>query len=205
MFAWYRDAEKCYVYLSDVSASPPDGDSLALRQSRWFKRGWTLQELIAPKNVEFFSAEGQRLGDKSSMLDTLHQITQISTKALQGASRRSLDEIKVEERMSWIAERQTKRGEDAAYSLLGIFDVHMPLIYGEGRENAFARLEKEIEETWPRRRLGRRHTFRYEPFSTVPFTPDPDFIDRPELLSWMHDKLAKPGARAALVGLGGIG
>jgi hypothetical protein len=148
MFAWYRDAARCYVYLSDVSTSGLTSGMLAqqqwmpaFQQSRWFTRGWTLQELVAPVSVEFFSAEGQPLGNKYLLLQELHGITGISVEALQGSP---LDKLSVDERMSWMGQRKTKREEDMAYSLLGIFDVHMPLIYGEGWKKALARLEKEI-------------------------------------------------------------
>ncbi|KAH7396964.1 heterokaryon incompatibility protein-domain-containing protein [Phaeosphaeria sp. MPI-PUGE-AT-0046c] len=148
MFAWYRDAARCYVYLSDVSVDNSTSDPPvqqewypAFQQSRWFTRGWTLQELVAPVSVEFFSVEGQRLGNKYSLLKELHDITGISMEALQGTP---LDEFSVDERMSWIGQRKTKREEDMAYSLLGLFDVFLPLIYGEGRKKAFARLQREI-------------------------------------------------------------
>jgi hypothetical protein len=93
-------------------------------------------------SVEFFSAEGERLGNKYSLLQELHGITGLSVEALQGS--RPLDQLSVDERMSWVGQRKTKREEDAAYSLLGIFDVHMPLIYREGRRKAFAQLQREI-------------------------------------------------------------
>jgi hypothetical protein len=149
MFSWYSKAARCYVYLTDVSTGsrtnePPthQGWYPAFQQSRWFTRGWTLQELVAPVSVEFFSVEGQRLGNKYSLLQELHGITGISVEALQGSPLRGLS---VGERMLWVGQRTTKREEDMAYSLLGIFDVHMPLIYGEGRKKAFARLQKEID------------------------------------------------------------
>lgn len=148
MFAWYRDATRCYVYLPDVSnGSITSGTPAqqawypAFQQSRWFTRGWTLQELVAPISVEFFSVEGQRLGNKYSLLQELHGITGISIEVFQGSP---LHGFSVDERMSWVGQRKTKREEDMAYSLLGIFDVHMPLLYGEGRKKAFARLQKEI-------------------------------------------------------------
>jgi hypothetical protein len=207
MFAWYRDSARCYVYLPDVSTgnlreAVPTYETwtTAFRKSRWFTRGWTLQELIAPSSVEFFSGEGQRLGDKASLVHELHSITGISTEAL--LLQKSVLDFSVEERMSWLGQRNTKREEDLAYSLLGIFDVHMPLIYGERKEKAFARLRKEIsvqgvvEQTSPRTQ---------EPFSTVPFSPDVDFVDRPEILAWISDKCTRGGGRAALVGLGGVG
>ncbi|OCL00979.1 beta transducin-like protein HET-D2Y, partial [Cenococcum geophilum 1.58] len=149
MFRWYQDAAKCYVYLSDVSVSTSDGDNEfsrrwkpAFKKSRWFTRGWTLQELIAPASVEFFSKEETQLGDKQSLEQTLHEITGIAIQVLRG---NSISYPPVDERMSWAARRETKREEDAAYCLLGIFDIHMPLLYGEGRKKAFARLQKEIQ------------------------------------------------------------
>ncbi|KAI4941352.1 hypothetical protein J4E91_010797 [Alternaria rosae] len=149
MFAWYRNAARCYVYLSDVAtgsltnAAPAQQDwHLAFQQSRWFTRGWTIQELVAPASVEFFSIEGHRLGDKNSLIQELHSITGIGVEALRG---RPLVEFSVDERMSWVEQRHTRRAEDAAYSLLGIFDVYMPILYGEGRNRAFARLRKEIQ------------------------------------------------------------
>jgi hypothetical protein len=150
MFRWYCDAAKCYVYLPDVSSPSIDiadkSDQLpwemAFRISRWFTRGWTLQELIAPKSVEFFSKDGELLGDKKSLERHLCEITRIPGKALRGSP---LAKFSAAERMSWAETRQTTRGEDMAYSLLGIFDVHMPLIYGEGRANAVGRLRAAID------------------------------------------------------------
>jgi hypothetical protein len=165
MFAWYRDATRCYVYLSDVSTGSLTSEKPvqqdwhpAFQQSRWFTRGWTLQELLAPTSVEFFSKEGDRLGDKVSIMQELQDITKINPRALQGAS---LSEFTIEERMSWTTTRDTKRKEDAAYSLLGIFDIHIPLIYGEGREKAFGRLNKEIEQS-PAQQEKKRRTMDME-------------------------------------------
>lgn len=143
MFRWYRDAAKCYVYLSDVSADDSCGTSSSdsIQQSRWFTRSWTLQELLAPPLVEFFSEEGRFLGDKKSLLQEIHHATRIPMLALQG---QPLSHFNVIERISWARKRVAKREEDSAYSLLGLFDVHMPLIYGEGREKAFTRLTREI-------------------------------------------------------------
>jgi hypothetical protein len=149
MFNWYRNSAKCYVYLPDVSIGGGTQDALsdqtwktAFQQSRWFTRGWTLQELIAPTVVEFYCAEGQRLGDRESMVHLLHNITGINVEALL---QRPLHSFSIEERMSWRRQRKTKREEDAAYSLLGIFDVQMSLIYGEGQKKALARLQREIK------------------------------------------------------------
>ncbi len=116
---------------------------LAFRKSRWFTRGWTLQELLAPEFVEFLSKEKERLGDKESLKELLNDITGIPLDALQGCH---LSRFPINERMSWAAKRETKRKEDEAYSLLGIFNIHMPLIYGEGKENAFFRLKEETEK-----------------------------------------------------------
>jgi hypothetical protein len=149
MFKWYRKASQCYVYLSDVSAGTLTSEKPvrqnwypAFQRSRWFTRGWTLQELLAPTSVEFFSVEGERLGNRCTLVEELHGITGVSVDAFRGLP---LDRFSVTERMSWVERRQTKREEDMVYSLLGIFKVHMPLIYGEGRDNALARLHKEID------------------------------------------------------------
>ena len=115
----------------------------AFRQSRWFTRGWTIQELIASTSLEFFSKNWEFLGDKKSLEQHICEITGIPTKALQG---NALSDFSVTERMLWAGRRQTTREEDKAYSLLGIFDVHMPLIYGEGREKALKRLREEIDK-----------------------------------------------------------
>ncbi|KAI1526531.1 vegetative incompatibility protein HET-E-1 [Pyrenophora tritici-repentis] len=143
MFRWYQNAKKCYVFLSDVGSDTLEGDDeTAFKQSRWFKRGWTLQELLAPHSVEFFSKEGVRLGDKESLKHTIHEVTGISMKALSGSD---LSEFDIAKRFSWAANRQTTEEEDEAYCLFGIFGVHLPLIYGEGKERALKRLKKEIE------------------------------------------------------------
>ncbi|OCK72917.1 HET-domain-containing protein [Lepidopterella palustris CBS 459.81] len=142
MYQWYCDAARCYVYLSDVSAHDFDAND-RFSYSRWFTRGWTLQELIAPESVEFFSLEGELLGDKKSLKRQIHEITGIPVKVLQGSP---LSQFTVEERMSWAAKRRTKRNEDEAYCLLGIFDIFMPLLYGEGREKAFIRLREKIDK-----------------------------------------------------------
>jgi hypothetical protein len=143
MFQWYHNAAKCYVYLSDVSIHDYDkNDHSAFRESRWFTRGWTLQELIAPASVEFFSQEGQRLGDKKSLERQIHEITGIPVQALRGSPP---SHFSIGERMSWAEKRKTKRKEDKAYCLLGIFGIYMPLIYGEG-DNAFIRLKEEIDK-----------------------------------------------------------
>ncbi|CAI6339214.1 unnamed protein product [Periconia digitata] len=144
MFKWYSTAVKCYAYLSDVSSTDPTLDiEEKIKKSRWFRRGWTLQELIAPKEVEFFSREGDPLGDKQSLQQTIHETTGIPIEALQ---RCPLSRFSYHERILWAEGRQTTLEEDAAYSLLGIFAIHMPLLYGEGRANAFRRLKIEARQ-----------------------------------------------------------
>lgn len=147
MFRWYQEAAKCYVFLSDVSSSGSNQSiwEPAFRNSRWFTRGWTLQELLAPRTVMFFSLEGNQLGDRRKLQRLIHEITNIPIPALTGTS---LDRFEVEERLSWTEKRNTTRKEDKAYSLLGIFGICLPLLYGEGQDNAFRRLRKEIDESF---------------------------------------------------------
>jgi Heterokaryon incompatibility protein (HET) len=120
MFRWYQNAVKCYVYLSDVSAVKCTQSQWqsALVRSRWFTRGWTLQELLAPRAVEFFSHDGERLGDKNSLEKQIREATGIAVRALQGMP---LSQFPVDERMSWTARRETTIEEDQIYCLLGIF------------------------------------------------------------------------------------
>ena len=149
MFRWYGGAVKCYAYLRDVSTRTSksiDASSRswepAFRSSQWFKRGWTLQELLAPRSVEFFDSHGTPLGDKESLEQVLYEVTKIPSRALRNAP---LDEFSVDERMFWAEDRKTKHGEDKAYCLLGLFGVSMLPNYGEGVDKAFARLQKEIQ------------------------------------------------------------
>ena len=149
MFRWYQSAAQCYGDLADVSAGAGSGMeklpgvswTAAFRNSRWFSRGWTLQELVAPTSVIFFSVEGQRLGDKTSLKGLLQEITGISIDALRG---QPLSRFSVQERFSWMRKRVTTRPEDQAYSLLGIFNIYLPVIYGEGEKNASIRLREAI-------------------------------------------------------------
>jgi hypothetical protein len=150
MFGWYQNAARCYVYLLDVSTRKRKASDRfskytwesAFRSSRWFTRGWTLQELLAPGSVEFFSQEGNRLGNKRTLEQQIHEITGIAIAALRGAP---LSQFDVDDRLSWAENRQTMREEDKVYSLFGIFNIHIPLIYGEKREKAFKRLREEID------------------------------------------------------------
>ncbi|EME40379.1 hypothetical protein DOTSEDRAFT_91559 [Dothistroma septosporum NZE10] len=153
MFRWYRDSAICYVYLDDV---PDLTEWLELTHARWFTRGWTLQELLAPNDAHFFSQDWQILGDRGSLatliaqahgigegaasaLHTLrHALTTRVTSFFEGFS--------IAQRMSWAAGRRLTRVEDEAYSLLGLFDANMPVLYGEGNK-AFFRLQQEIMKT----------------------------------------------------------
>jgi hypothetical protein len=116
-----------------------------LRKSRWFTRGWTLQELLAPTLIDFFNCGGERLGSKLTLEDMIHDITGITGAALRGGP---LDGFSRDERMSWAEGRHTKKEEDEAYSLLGVFDVSMPLIYGESKEKAVKPLQEEIDKMY---------------------------------------------------------
>lgn len=137
MFRWYRKAKVCYAYLFDVTT---DED---VAKSKWFTRGWTLQELLAPRDVRFYSGAWKLLGSKASLKRELSLITGIDEAVLASIH---FDSICIARRMSWAANRQTTRTEDKAYSLMGIFGVNMPLLYGEGNK-AFLRLQEEILKT----------------------------------------------------------
>jgi hypothetical protein len=139
MYGWYQNAAVCYVYLFDVhSMAVPVDESFST--STWFTRGWTLQELIAPENVEFYNSTWHKLGTKHTLEDTISIITNIDVKALQGTGP---EHFSIAKKMSWVSNRTTTRVEDIAYSMLGLFGVHMPLLYGEG-PRAFIRLQEEI-------------------------------------------------------------
>ncbi|KAI0482585.1 hypothetical protein GGR56DRAFT_196853 [Xylariaceae sp. FL0804] len=142
MFRYYRNARCCYAYLSDVAVGDdPLEPQSQFRQSRWFQRGWTLQELIAPREVLFYDAHWNVLGTKRDLTPALVAATGIPRPFLLGTTQ--LYEASVAQRMSWAAGRVTKRTEDRAYCLIGIFDISMTMIYGEG-DKAFVRLQEEI-------------------------------------------------------------
>ncbi|RYP37446.1 hypothetical protein DL767_002919 [Monosporascus sp. MG133] len=143
MFRWYRNAEICYAYLSDISSASTIHQKL--ERSRWFTRGWTLQELIAPAEVAFYSMDWDYIGTKSELSASISSVTKIDASFLDS---KNLVSASVAQKMSWAAHRETSRIEDIAYCLLGIFDVNMPLIYGEGMK-AFQRLQEEIMKSYP--------------------------------------------------------
>lgn len=144
MYRWYQESSVCYAYLADVPPNTIDHQTLVIgpkfSESKWFTRGWTLQELIAPSTVIFLDQEWQEIGTKLSLQRTVSEITGIPANILL---RGDLECASVAQRMSWASKRKTTRVEDLAYCLMGIFGVHMPMIYGEG-ERAFIRLQEEI-------------------------------------------------------------
>ena len=198
MFRYYQNAAKCYVLLSDVPGPSTADASLdestwkaSFRQSKWFTRGWTLQELIAPALVEFFSSEHRKLGDGESLEQEIHEITGIPKEVLRG---HPLDKFDVKERMKWAENRQTTEEEDGAYSLLGIFSVQMPLLYGEGRTEALRRLRQEIDSP------------QTTPF-LIPFDRNAEFIGRELQLAQLEECLFVEGQtpKMAITGVSGTG
>ncbi|KAF2169272.1 hypothetical protein M409DRAFT_36165 [Zasmidium cellare ATCC 36951] len=156
MYRWYADATVCYVYLADVTIEshrrgdihklPQDVDYLRLKfaAGRWFTRGWTLQESIAPKEVRFYDSEWFFITTKTQSTAALAKVSGIDEIVLRRSYQAK--HFSVATRFSWAAKRQTTRVEDEAYSLVGLFDVNMPMIYGEGQK-AFIRLQEEIIKT----------------------------------------------------------
>ncbi|KAI0452022.1 heterokaryon incompatibility protein-domain-containing protein [Xylaria acuta] len=139
MFRWYQKAKICYVYLADLSAETRIEEGLGM--CRWFTRGWTLQELLAPMEVQFFDREWNYRGSKGDFAADISRVTGIPETVIVGLV--SLKDFSTAQRMAWASQRETTRVEDIAYCLLGLFDVNMPLIYGEGLK-AFRRLQEEI-------------------------------------------------------------
>ncbi|KAI8633251.1 heterokaryon incompatibility protein-domain-containing protein [Xylariaceae sp. FL1651] len=164
MWSWYRQSDICYAFISDTKK----GDKNSFRKSRWFKRGWTLQELIAPDKFKFYDQDWEDLGGRVTMAPILSEITGIDENVLSRNHQvghthdiqpgnllcavcgvpTSIDEILrnicVASKMSWSANRETTRGEDRSYSLLGLFGVNMSLLYGEGEAAAWVRLLNEV-------------------------------------------------------------
>ncbi|TVY65587.1 Vegetative incompatibility protein HET-E-1, partial [Lachnellula suecica] len=206
MFRWYQKATRYYVYLSDVSIrkrketnrSAECNWESAFRASKWFTRGWTLQELLALRSVEFFSRETNRLGDKGTLEQQIHDITGIPTKALRGDPLSQFDD---DERFSWARSRETTRAEDKAYSLFGIFDVQMPLIYSEGKVKAFQRLRDAIDKPFK----GKSYLYNYylnvetssekDLLSLLPFATNAPFDSRDH----EHEAACLPETRVDLL------
>ena len=138
MYTWYEKSSICYVYLSDVRLQSANSKD-QFRNSRWFTRGWTLQELIAPKYLIFFDDVWTEIGTKDSLSHEIERITKIPEVNLIN----SIDGCCIAEKMSWAAYRTTSRIEDTAYCLMGLFGINMPLLYGEGVKS-FIRLQHEL-------------------------------------------------------------
>jgi hypothetical protein len=145
MYEWYKHADRCYAYLSDVKDRDLTRRESQLRVSHWFTRGWTLQELVAPKHVDFFGEDDKGdwflLGTKDDLRNVISNITKIDANILKCSE--GIFKASIAQRMSWASGRKTTRPEDIAYCLLGIFNVNMPLLYGEG-EKAFTRLQEKL-------------------------------------------------------------
>ncbi|POS77362.1 HET domain-containing protein [Diaporthe helianthi] len=156
MFRWYRRAAVCYVFLSDLGDFSEPGDRArdgpgdlgccCVKKCRWFTRSWTLQELIAPRRMLFFDKEWRFCFTKDGESEALSRITGIDVAVLR--HERDLSSVSVAQKMSWAAGREATRKEDLAYSLLGIFGINMPMLYGE-EERAFLRLQAEIISSCP--------------------------------------------------------
>ena len=139
MYRWYRDAQVCYAYMADVVKSEDiTVQEISFQRSRWFSRGWTLQELLAPMTVIFCDKNWETLGTKRSLHRQISLATSIDGRYLVSQAGAS-----VATKMSWAANRETSRTEDIAYCLMGLFDVNMPLLYGEGAK-AYIRLQEAI-------------------------------------------------------------
>lgn len=148
MWEYYKQADVCYVFLPDVQPIPGSGNRFAtfdkqeFKASSWFTRAWTLQELLAPQRSFFFNASFDCIGTHRKLIKVLSEASSIPREYLLRGSQ-SVSMACLAERMRWASKREATRTEDIAYSLLGLFNVNMPLLYGEG-EKAFVRLQTEI-------------------------------------------------------------
>ncbi|KAF2264951.1 kinesin light chain 3 [Lojkania enalia] len=197
MFRWYKNATKCYVFLTDVSvpagtqAQQQGAWEASFRASTWFIRGWTLQELIAPVSVEFYSLEGWSIGDKQSLKSLLYEITDIPVKALENCP---LNEFTRLERLEWARKRITTEPEDKVYCLLGILDIFMPAAYSEGVDTAWRRLQVELDAA-------------SDAPSIIPFHQNSHFVGRELEISKLESQLfdGTKTTRVAIIGPDGIG
>lgn len=174
MYRWYAEASVCFAYLADV---PHDEDiqnaNSRFHRSEWWSRGWTLQELIAPRcRLEFPSNRWSPLGTKMQLTELVSEITSVPQSVLKSGLGLHTPYVgypdhSVAQIMSWAAKRRTSRAEDVAYCLLGLFGVHMPLLYGEGKRNAFVRLQLEIMRTSPDHTI---FAWEHEDEGSSPFT-----------------------------------
>ncbi|KAI0142824.1 HET-domain-containing protein [Xylariaceae sp. FL1272] len=147
MYRWYENATVCFAHLSDTVHTAKGRDLSrdlysVMRNDAWFSRGWTLQELVAPRNLLLYDSNWKLIGNKKSLSWELQLITGVDAELLEGV--KQLHDFCIAQRMSWACGRFTTRPEDSTYSLFGIFGINMPMLYGEGRERAFLRLQEEI-------------------------------------------------------------
>ncbi|KIV98348.1 uncharacterized protein PV09_09814 [Verruconis gallopava] len=203
MFRYYQHAKKCYVYLSDVQVPEEITDPEAF-QITWeasFRR-WTLQELLAPPIVEFFSKNAKLLGSKISLEREIHDITKLLIEVLRG--QRKFSTFSIEERLEWAARRTTTLKEDKVYCLLGIFGVFLPLIYGEGEAYATDRLRHEIARRQESK--GLKNLGDLTVALPLPFPRNEQFVGREnELRILEHFLLPNIHRRLTVCGLGGCG
>jgi hypothetical protein len=171
MYAWYENAAICYAYLDDVELQEGRADGFSA--SVWFERGWTLQELLAPRSLVFYTKSWSRIGNRKDLSRMIATITSIDINAI--IKRVPMDRFSIAQRFSWASGRKTTRREDIAYCLFGILGVHMPLLYGEG-SNAFRRLQEEIMKT-----SADQSILAWAPSITAHFgSPVPPFALSPE-------------------------
>ncbi|CAK3992734.1 Hypothetical predicted protein [Lecanosticta acicola] len=219
MFRWYRDAEVCLAYLEDVTTTD---DVATFKGSVWFKRGWTLQELLAPGLVVFLSKDWDVIGHKGHsgygrsripvqtgpLLESrIAMITNIPEDVLRDyeASR----ELDTDKKMNWMTGRETTRGEDLSYCLLGILDVNMNIRYGDGKEKTWARLLQKVSKKGNLTAGTAQDQYRV-PFSRrgIPFTDFfvPRDADMQHLTSYFRSTATARQQRVFVVhGMGGSG
>ncbi|GAW19427.1 hypothetical protein ANO14919_089140 [Xylariales sp. No.14919] len=208
MYAWYRDSVVCYALLADVGVDV-GGRPGVFEKSRWFTRGWTLQELLAPEKVVFLNGHWKALGDRAHLAQIISRITRIHIGVLH--ERNTVLAYSIAQRMSWAANRETTRSEDIAYCLLGIFDINMPLLYGEGTK-AFRRLQEEIIKVsddqsilvWePQESLQHTSIFATSPnefYSCGSIVRDPDIGRRPFAVTNLGLSVTFPVIKSAIGG-----
>ncbi|KAK7460467.1 hypothetical protein VKT23_009188 [Stygiomarasmius scandens] len=156
MYGYYQNAEVCYVYLVDVGRKRTmfDGRFWWQLGSEWFQRGWTLQELLAPRTVIFLNKRWQRIGDKYDLRDDIQRQTTIPSAVLSGEQ--SVQDVDVLTRMSWAMDRETTKEQDEAYCLQGLLGVSVEPDYDESYYASFNRLGKALFDARPelKQKLG---------------------------------------------------
>jgi len=174
-YSWFQNSEVCYVYLDDVDGSEDlESEGSTFRRCRWFKRAWTLQELLAPVNLFFFSSNWSMLGTKVGLATVISDVTGIHRDAILYPSR--VPFFSIAARMSWANGRKSSKGEDRVYSLMGLFGVNLPIVYGEGEKNVFIKLQRSIMETSDDQSIlaWRSVSSSSSPHTSGPFADSPD-------------------------------